>query len=251
MESIVRLEHIGKTFSKDQSHWSVRDVSLEVGKGKIFGIIGSSGAGKSTLLRCINFLERPTTGNVWVDGSNLNALSSGELNDVRKRIGMIFQHFNLLASRTVLENVTLPLKFTHVHKEERKQIARKFLERVGLSEKENAYPAQLSGGQKQRVAIARALVLHPTILLCDEATSALDPESTDSVLRLLKSINQELGITIILITHEMHVVRQICEDVAILSHGRLEEIGTVEQVFTQPQSLVTKGLLQFSELKLI
>ncbi|PZP43035.1 MAG: methionine ABC transporter ATP-binding protein, partial [Pseudopedobacter saltans] len=211
--------------------------------------IGSSGAGKSTLLRCINLLEFPNTGSVWVNGEQLNDLSAKQLNTARKKIGMIFQHFNLLSSKTVFENVTLPLKLIHTNKQTRNEIARKFLKLVGLSEKDNAYPAQLSGGQKQRVAIARALVLEPSVLLCDEATSALDPESTFSVLQLLQSINKELGITIVLITHEMQVIHQICQDVAVLSQGKIVEIGNVKNVFLQPQSPVTKRLLSFSDIK--
>ncbi|WP_447643000.1 MULTISPECIES: methionine ABC transporter ATP-binding protein [Chitinophagaceae] len=249
MESIIQLRSVGKSYAKNLGSWAIKDITLDVPKGKIFGIIGSSGAGKSSLLRCINLLERPTTGSVSIRGDDLNLLSSKALNDARKSIGMIFQHFNLLASRTVLENIVLPLKLTHTKKAERVQVARRLLNRVGLSEKENAYPAQLSGGQKQRVAIARALVLNPSILLCDEATSALDPESTITILQLLKAINLELGLTIVLITHEMQVIQQICDYVAVLSHGRLVESGTVTQVFESPVSPVTKSLLRFSALK--
>lgn len=249
MESIIQLRSVGKSYAKNLGSWAIKDITLDVPKGKIFGIIGSSGAGKSSLLRCINLLERPTTGSVSIRGDDLNLLSSKALNDARKSIGMIFQHFNLLASRTVLENIVLPLKLTHTKKAERVQVARRLLNRVGLSEKENAYPAQLSGGQKQRVAIARALVLNPSILLCDEATSALDPESTITILQLLKAINLELGLTIVLITHEMQVIQQICDYVAVLSHGRLVESGTVTQVFEAPVSPVTKSLLRFSALK--
>lgn len=249
METIIRLDKVGKSFGKTNDHWAIQDISLDIEKGKIFGIIGSSGAGKSTLLRCFNLLETPNVGDVWVNGSHLNHLSTKELNTARKKIGMIFQHFNLLSSKTVLENVTLPLKLVHTDKQTRNEIARKFLQLVGLSEKEKAYPAQLSGGQKQRVAIARALVLEPSVLLCDEATSALDPESTFSILQLLQSINKELGITIVLITHEMQVIQQVCQDVAVLSQGKIVEIGTVKEVFLQPQSDVTKRLLSFSEIK--
>lgn len=231
-------------------HWAIEDIDLEITQGQIFGIIGSSGAGKSTLLRCINLLEYPSTGKVWVNGMQLNSLSPKALNQARKKIGMIFQHFNLLSSKTVLENVALPLKLIQTNKSARHEIARKLLQLVGLSDKEKAYPSQLSGGQKQRVAIARALILEPSVLLCDEATSALDPESTFSILQLLQSINRQLGITIVLITHEMQVIRQICQQVAVLSQGKIVEIGAVPDVFGQPQSEVTKRLLSFSEIKL-
>lgn len=249
METIIRLANITKTFGRHDEHQALQDISLDITKGKIYGVIGSSGAGKSTLLRCINLLEQPTSGHVFLEGRDLVALPIKEINKVRKGLGMIFQHFNLLSSKTVLENVALPLKLVGVAKEDRKIAARKLLERVGLAEKENAYPAQLSGGQKQRVAIARALILEPSVLLCDEATSALDPASTVSILQLLKQINRDLGITIVLITHEMQVITQVCDEVAVLSHGRLVETGTVSEVFSRPQSLVTKEMIELSDLK--
>ncbi|QES90934.1 ATP-binding cassette domain-containing protein [Rhizosphaericola mali] len=245
---MIQIKNISKQYSKGQK--ASNDISLNIEKGKIFGIIGSSGAGKSTLLRCLNLLEKPSSGEVWIEDKNILTLSNKELNSVRKQIGMIFQHFNLLASKTVLENIALPLKLAHKSSIERKEIALKLLEKVGLSEKANNFPAQLSGGQKQRVAIARALALSPKILLCDEATSALDPASTVSVLRLLKQINQELGITIVLITHEMQVIKQICDEVAVLSKGNLVEVGAVSEVFLSPKSEETKELLSLADLKL-
>lgn len=250
METIISLKNISKSFGDSEGKLASENINLDIPKGKILGIIGSSGAGKSTLLRCINLLERPTNGDVLVEGQYLTQLSAKELNKARKHIGMIFQHFNLLSSRTVLENVVLPLKLVSVNKEKSKDIATHFLQRVGLGDKQNAYPAQLSGGQKQRVAIARALVLQPSILLCDEATSALDPASTVAILQLLKQINKDFGITIVLITHEMQVVKRICDEVAVLSHGKLVETGTVTQVFENPQSDITKELLLLSDLKI-
>jgi D-methionine transport system ATP-binding protein len=248
MESIIQIKNISKQYHKGQQ--ASNDISLNITEGKIFGIIGSSGAGKSTLLRCINLLEKPTSGEIWVGDKNVLSLSSKELNKVRKSMGMIFQHFNLLASKTAIENVELPLKLVHTSKTTRKESALKLLEKVGLVDKANSFPAQLSGGQKQRVAIARALALNPKILLCDEATSALDPASTVSILRLLKQINRESNITIVLITHEMQVIKQICDEVAVLSKGNLVEVDSVDEVFNHPKSEITKELLTLSDLKL-
>ncbi|MGL5512675.1 MAG: methionine ABC transporter ATP-binding protein [Sporomusa sp.] len=215
---------------------ALEDVSLEVKQGEIYGIIGKSGAGKSTLIRCINVLERPTAGKVIVDGQDVTALSEAELREARKSIGMIFQHFNLLSSRTVLENVVFPLEIAGLNRTEQEQKGLPLLELVGLSDKKDVYPAQLSGGQKQRVGIARALASQPKVLLCDEATSALDPQTTESILALLKDINKKLGLTIVLITHEMHVIKAICDQVAVIEGGRLVETGKVYDVFTKPQS---------------
>ncbi|QDR83117.1 methionine ABC transporter ATP-binding protein [Sporomusa termitida] len=211
-------------------------VSLNIKQGEIYGIIGKSGAGKSTLIRCINLLERPTAGQVFIAGQEMTALSEVQLRDARKSIGMIFQHFNLLSSRTVLDNVAFPLEIAGVGRTERVKKVLPLLELVGLSDKKDVYPAQLSGGQKQRVGIARALASQPKVLLCDEATSALDPQTTESILALLKDINRKLGLTIVLITHEMHVIKAICDQVAVIEAGRLVETGRVLDVFTRPQS---------------
>ena len=219
---MIYLKNICKTFiddNKKEVH-AVNDVSLTINDGDIFGIIGFSGAGKSTLVRCINLLERPTSGTVEVDGKDLTKLSEKELRESRKKIGMIFQHFNLFPSRTIFGNVAFPLQGSGLSKEEIAAKVRNLLELVGISEKENAYPSQLSGGQKQRVAIARALANDPDILLCDEATSALDPQTTKAILDLLKDLNKKLGITIVVITHEMAVVKEICNKVAVMEKGR-------------------------------
>ena len=212
-------------------------------EGEIFGVIGLSGAGKSTLVRCMNLLEKPTSGEVWVDGKNLITLSGKELRFMRREIGMIFQHFNLLMQRNVLDNVCFPMEIAGVKRREATEKAMKYLEIVGLSEKAKAYPVQLSGGQKQRVAIARTLASNPRIILCDEATSALDPQTTGTILDLLKQINKEYGITIVVITHEMRVVEEICDRVAVLDRGNLAEIGIVEEVFRNPKSNAAKSLL--------
>ncbi len=212
------------------------NVSLTIEQGEIYGIIGKSGAGKSTLIRCINLLERPTAGKVIVDGQDMTALSETQLREARKSIGMIFQHFNLLSSRTVLENIAFPLELGGISRAEREKLVLPLLDLVGLADKKDVYPAQLSGGQKQRVGIARALASQPKVLLCDEATSALDPQTTESILALLKDINRKLGLTIVLITHEMHVIKAICDQVAVIEGGQLVETGKVFDVFTRPQS---------------
>ncbi|MBR3606733.1 MAG: ATP-binding cassette domain-containing protein [Lachnospiraceae bacterium] len=241
---MIRLEHITKTFqTKETNLHAVNDVSLTIDQGNIFGIIGFSGAGKSTLVRCINLLEVPSKGKVWIRNTNLLELSEEELRKERQKMGMIFQHFNLLAQRTVLDNVTFPLEITGKKKAQAREKARELLKLVGLGDKESSYPAQLSGGQKQRVAIARALATDPDILLCDEATSALDPITTSNILALLKEINEKLGLTIVIITHQMEVVKQICHKVAIMEEGKVVEEGLVSQVFTTPKSEVTKKLL--------
>lgn len=244
MEPIIRVENISKTFKANNGQVeAVKNISFSVDKGDIFGIIGLSGAGKSTLVRCLNLLERPNEGNIYIDGKNLTQLSTKELRKERQDIGMIFQHFNLLMQRNVMDNVCFPLEIAGVHKKEARKRALEILEIVGLSEKAKAYPAQLSGGQKQRVAIARVLANNPKILLCDEATSALDPQTTKSILNLLKEINQKLGITIIVITHEMAVIQEICSKVAVLDRGRLVEQGTVEELFRAPKTEEAKKLI--------
>mgnify|MGYP002514848090 CR=1 FL=1 len=222
---------------------AVKNISFSIEKGDIFGIIGLSGAGKSTLVRCLNLLEKPTEGNIYIDGKNLVELTSKELRKERQDIGMIFQHFNLLMQRNVLDNICFPLEIAGVGKKEARKRALELLEIVGLSEKAKAYPVQLSGGQKQRVAIARVLANNPKILLCDEATSALDPQTTKSILKLLKEINQKYGITIVVITHEMSVIQEICSKVAVLHHGSLVEKGTVEELFHAPKTEEAKKLI--------
>ena len=241
---MIRLEHITKTFqTKETNLHAVNDVSLTIEKGDIYGIIGFSGAGKSTLVRCINLLEVPSKGQVLIGGTNLLELTEEQLRKERQKIGMIFQHFNLLSQRSVLDNVTFPLEIIGKKKSEAGIKARELLKLVGLEEKESAYPAQLSGGQKQRVAIARALATDPDILLCDEATSALDPMTTSNILSLLKEINEKLGLTIVIITHQMEVVKQICHKVAIMEAGKVVEEGRVQTVFSNPKSEVAKNLL--------
>ncbi len=222
---------------------AVNDVSLKIEKGDIFGIIGLSGAGKSTLVRCMNLLERPTTGKIMLNGVDLMTLSKKELLAVRRKITMIFQGFNLLAQRTALKNVCYPMEINGVPKAQRIEKAKELLAIVGLSDRENSYPAQLSGGQKQRVAIARALATEPDVLLCDEATSALDPNTTRSILALLKDINEKMGVTIVIITHEMKVVEQICNRVAVLDRGVLVESGSVNDVFLAPKSEIARDLI--------
>ncbi len=244
METIIQIQNVTKTFvGKDNQVEALKGISLDIQKGDIYGIIGMSGAGKSTLVRCLNFLERPTTGTVLVEGQDLSALSEKELRGVRKNIAMIFQHFNLLMQRNVIDNVCFPMEIAGVSRAKAKQRAMELLEIVGLKEKAESYPSQLSGGQKQRVAIARALANNPKILLCDEATSALDPTTTKSILKLLQDINREYGITIVIITHEMAVVQEICSHVAIIDGGVLAEHGTVEDVFSRPQSQAAKKLV--------
>ena len=244
MEPIIKIQHLNKEFKlKETDVHALSDVSLDIYKGDIYGIIGMSGAGKSTLVRCLNFLERPTSGKVIVDGKDLAELSEKQLREARKNIGMIFQHFNLLMQRSVIDNVCFPMEIAGLKKKEAREKAMEYLKIVGLEEKAYAYPAQLSGGQKKRVAIARVLASDPTILLCDEATSALDPQTTKSILQLLKEINQKYGITIVVITHEMAVVQEICSHVAIIDHGKLAEHGTVEQIFQAPKSKEAKKLI--------
>ena len=223
---------------------AVKDVSLTIRDGEIFGIIGFSGAGKSTLVRCINLLERPTSGSVEVDGRELTALSSRELRTARKKIGMIFQHFNLMPSRTIFGNVAYPLRGSGLSREEVKAKVRKLLQLVDIADKEQAYPSQLSGGQKQRVAIARALANDPKILLCDEATSALDPQTTASILQLLKKLNEQLHLTVVMITHEMAVVKDICSRVAVMEHGEVVEEGEVFSIFANPQRQLTRDFIR-------
>ena len=241
---MIELKHLGKIYSSASgSVEALKDVNLTIADGEIFGIIGLSGAGKSTLVRCINLLERPTSGEVLVDGQNIMALSQKELLQVRRQIGMIFQGFNLLEQRTVLRNICFPLEISGTPKAEAKKRAEELLRVVGLSDKAASYPSQLSGGQKQRVAIARALATKPRYLLCDEATSALDPNTTRSILELLREINKTLGVTIIVITHEMAVIEEICQRVAIIDSSRIAEVGAVDDVFTRPQSAMAKQLI--------
>lgn len=255
MEPIICVENLCKTFGiKDGQVDALRDISFDIEKGDIFGIIGLSGAGKSTLVRCLNLLEKPTSGSVCVNGRNLMELSDKELRKTRQNIGMIFQHFNLLMQRNVLDNVCFPMEIAGVDRKQAKQRALELLKTVGLEEKAKAYPSQLSGGQKQRVAIARVLANNPEILLCDEATSALDPQTTKSILSLLKEINKEYGITIVIITHQMSVVQEICSHVAVLDHGSLVESGTVEELFRAPKTMAAKKLIlneteQIKEMK--
>ena len=241
---MIELTHISKNFaSGGRTVHAVQDVSLSIGKGEIFGIIGFSGAGKSTLVRCINLLERPTPGSVTVDGKEMTALSARELRQARKKIGMIFQHFNLMPSRTVFGNVAYPLRGSGLSGEQIADKVHRLLELVGIGDKAEAYPKQLSGGQKQRVAIARALANDPNVLLCDEATSALDPQTTKAILRLLKDLNEKLGITVVIITHEMAVVKEICDRVAVMEHGRVVEQGEVFNVFADPRQEITRSFI--------
>ncbi len=254
---MIKLDHVSKTFTGANEVHAVRDVSLDIADGEIFGIIGYSGAGKSTLVRCINLLECPTSGSVTVDGQVLVDIPTdpkapgrgavrmppAQLREVRKKIGMIFQLFNLMPSRTVAQNVAFPLKGSGLSKEAVAEKVRKLLELVDLPDKAGAYPSQLSGGQKQRVAIARALASDPKVLLCDEATSALDPQTTHSILRLIKDINQKTGITVVVITHEMAVVKEICHRVAVMDSGHVVEQGTVYEVFSNPQQSVTRSFI--------
>ena len=243
MSEIV-IENVCKTFqSKDGTVNALKNVNLTIEAGDIYGIIGMSGAGKSTLVRCMNFLEMPTTGRVLVRGRALGDLTQRELRKQREEIGMIFQHFNLLMQKNVLENVCFPLYIQKKSKETARKRAAELLEIVGLKDKMHAYPAQLSGGQNQRVAIARALASDPKILLCDEATSALDPQTTSSILELLQDINHRFGITIVIITHQMAVVREICTRVAIMQEGEVAEVGDVVEIFNHPKSQVARELI--------
>ena len=238
---MIEIRHLNKTYPGGVE--ALRDVNLTIRDGEIYGIIGLSGAGKSTLVRCINLLERPTDGEVIVDGKSLTALPRRELLKLRQSIGMIFQGFNLLEQRTVLKNVLFPLEIAGADKAKARRRALELLEIVGLSDKAEAYPSQLSGGQKQRVAIARALATEPRYILCDEATSALDPNTTRSILDLLRQINQTMGVTIIIITHEMKVIDQVCDRVAVIDHSCIAEEGKVSEVFTNPQSAIARELI--------
>ncbi len=242
---MIDLQHITQRYPTPEGgvFYALKEVSLHIEQGEIFGIIGRSGAGKSTLVRCINFLNRPTEGTVTVDGKCLNTMTEADLRECRRSIGMIFQHFNLLSSRTVFENAAFPLELVGMSKAEIKAKVDPLLELVGLTEHRNKYPAQLSGGQKQRVGIARALANDPKVLLSDEATSALDPETTTATLQLLKRINKQLGLTIVMITHQMDVVKQICDRVAVMNKGVVVEEGSVIDVFRRPQSETTKALI--------
>lgn len=243
---MIRVEHLNKVFrSVGEEVVAADDISFAIDKGDIYGVIGLSGAGKSTLVRCLNLLEQPSSGNVYIGEKNLTKLSGKELRMERRKIGMIFQHFNLLMQRTVLDNVCFPLEIAGMKKKEARECARKMLQTVGLEDKAKAYPVQLSGGQKQRVAIARVLAANPEIILCDEATSALDPQTTKSILDLLRDINLQYGITIVVITHEMSVVREICSHVAVLDRGRLVESGTVEEVFGAPKTEAARRLILY------
>jgi len=244
---MIDLKNISKTFyQKNRSIVALSKLSLRVPEGKIFGVIGASGAGKSTLIRCVNLLERPNSGEVIVDGKNLMDLNSSQLAQERRHIGMIFQHFNLLSSRTVFDNVAFSLELDRTPKDVINKRVMELLALVGLEEKHKDYPANLSGGQKQRVAIARTLASNPKVLLCDEATSALDPATTKSILDLLKDINKRLNITILLITHEMDVVKSICDEVAVISQGELIEQGSVSDIFAHPKTELTKQFIASS-----
>ena len=244
MEPMIQVENLCKSFStKSGTVEAARNISFSIEKGEIFGIIGLSGAGKSTLVRCLNLLERPTSGSVWVNGKNLTELSERKLRKERQNIGMIFQHFNLLMQRTALDNVCFPMEIVGISKKEARKKALEYLKIVGLEEKALSYPSQLSGGQKQRVAIARVLASDPEILLCDEATSALDPQTTKSILELIRKINKEYGITVVVITHDMSVVQEICNRVAVLERGVLVESGTVEELFRSPKTEAARRLV--------
>lgn len=254
MEPMIQVENLCKRFeTKGGTVEAAKNISFSIEKGEIFGIIGLSGAGKSTLVRCLNLLERPTSGTVKVNGKNLTELSEKELRKERQKIGMIFQHFNLLMQRTALDNVCFPMEIAGIGKAEARKKALEYLRIVGLEEKALSYPSQLSGGQKQRVAIARVLASDPQILLCDEATSALDPQTTKAILELIKEINKDYGITVVVITHEMSVVQEICDKVAVLERGSLVETGTVEELFRNPKTdearkLVFSGRTQIKEI---
>lgn len=242
---MIILENVSKTFNTENNKKlnAVNDVSLKIETGSIYGIIGFSGAGKSTLVRCINLLERPTSGQVYIDDVKMTSLSNSQLREKRKKIGMIFQQFNLFASRTVFKNVAYPLRYRGLSKKEIEKKVMALLELVDIKEKAFAYPSQLSGGQKQRVAIARALANEPNILLCDEATSALDPQTTSSILKLLKKLNETLGLTIVVITHEMNVVKELCHKVAVMNKGVLIEEGNIFDVFSAPKNQITKDFI--------
>lgn len=243
---MIKIEHLNKTYVSRQGeeHVALTDINLAIEDGSVFGIIGQSGAGKSTLVRCMNLLERPTSGSIIIDGRDITTLSEKELREFRSSVSMIFQNFSLLQQRTVLRNVMFPLELRYADKKEAEKRARELLELVGLADKCDKYPSQLSGGQQQRVAIARALVNNPSIMLCDEATSALDSMTTHSILKLLKDINEELGVTIVLITHSLAVAELICDNVVVVDQGKIVEEGKTEDVFANPQSDIAKKLLE-------
>ena len=241
---MIDLSHIEKIYDSAAGPvHALKDISLHINKGEIYGIIGLSGAGKSTLVRCINLLERPTMGTVTIEGKNITAMNNSELREARKGIGMIFQHFNLLSTSTVFDNVAFPLQLSNTPKDKINSRVTELLDMVGLADKADQYPSQLSGGQKQRVGIARALASNPQILLCDEATSALDPQTTKSILQLIKDINRKLKLTVVVITHEMQVIKDICDKVAVIDKGVIAEEGTVLEVFTNPQQPITKEFI--------
>ena len=244
METIIKIEGLSKSFvNKNTTVHALDNIDLDIYKGEIFGIIGLSGAGKSTLVRCINYLEIPTSGSVIYMGSDLSGMSVDKIRKTRQSMGMIFQQFNLLAQRNVLDNVCFPMEIAGVPKKNAEKRAIELLELVGLEDRIKAYPAQLSGGQKQRVAIARAIANEPKVLLCDEATSALDPDTTKQILKLIREINRNLGITVVVITHEMKVIESICDRVAIIDHSKIAEIGTVTDIFSDPKSPIGKKLI--------
>ena len=243
-ENIIQLKHMGKEFKTANGPVkALDDINLEIKRGEIFGIIGLSGAGKSTLVRCINMLEIPTSGEVLFEGENLAALNEAGQRKARQSMGMIFQQFNLLAQRNILRNVCFPMEIAGVPKQQARERAMELLKLVGLEDRAKAYPAQLSGGQRQRVAIARAIATNPKVLLCDEATSALDPNTTKSILELIKQINRDLGITVIVITHEMAVIEAICDRVAIIDHSQIAESGRVSEIFSEPKSKIGRQLI--------
>lgn len=242
---MIKLEDISKIYEHNNTQTiALNKINLQINKGDIFGVIGQSGAGKSTLIRTINFLEKPSSGRVFVDGKDLNSYHIKELRTVRKNIGMIFQHFNLLNSKTIFQNIAVPLKLSKVNKETINLRVTELLEFVGLSDKADHYPNELSGGQKQRIGIARALAMNPSILLCDEATSALDPETTDSILNLLKKINHDYNITIIIITHEMSIIQKVCNRVAVMEKGSIIETENVLELFKHPKQPSTKNFIR-------
>ena len=240
---MIRIEHLSKIYQTKMQVDALRDISLHVQPGDIYGIIGMSGAGKSTLLRCISFLEQPSSGNIWLDGKNMKDVKGKELQEIRKEMGVIFQGYNLLMQKTIRKNIAFPLELNKTPKADIDRRVNELLALVGLSDKADFYPAQLSGGQRQRVAIARALATNPKVLLCDEPTSALDPLTTRSILDLLRDINRDLGVTIIVITHELGVVRSLCQKVAVIDQGSIVEQGFTSQVMDAPQNEITKLLI--------
>ena len=243
---MIQIEHLNKTYVSRQgeTHIALTDINLTIEDGSVFGIIGQSGAGKSTLVRCLNLLERPTSGSIIINGRDITSLSEKELREFRSSVSMVFQNFSLLHQRTVLRNVMFPLELRHADKKEAEKRARELLELVGLADKCDKYPSQLSGGQQQRVAIARALVNNPSIMLCDEATSALDSMTTHSILKLLKDINEKMDVTIVLITHSLAVAELICDNVVVIDEGKIVEEGKTEDIFANPQSDVARKLLE-------